>query len=133
MYLDYLDYLDYLVHFLLAELDGSHPMNFCCIDPSYAMERHAGKPKFKKKLRAGNSQAFDFIQPPGIFHGAFQLRKDVVWFGKMLLLFEAESKLDIGFKKHFCAFVSVVEEYDGQRRPDTLFIFLIVLGQLRST
>ncbi len=110
MYLDYLDYSDYLVRFLVAELDGSHPMVFCCIDPSYAMERHAGKPKFKKKLRVMNSQAFDFIQQPGISHGAFQLRMDNVWFCKLLLLFEVESKSDIGFKKHLCALVSVVEE-----------------------
>ncbi len=110
-------------------------MVFCCIDPSYARELHARKPKLKKKLRASNSQAFDFIQPlaPGVFHGAFQLRMDNVWFCKLLLLFEIESKSDISFTKHLCAFVSVVEEYDGQRRPGTLFNLLIVLRQLRLT
>ncbi len=50
VYLDYLDYLDYLVQFLVAELDGSHPLAFCCIDHSYAKQHHAGKPKFKKKI-----------------------------------------------------------------------------------
>jgi hypothetical protein len=60
--LEYLVYLDYLVQFLVAELDGSHPMVFCCIDPSYTKQHHAGNPKFKKKLRASNSQAFDFIK-----------------------------------------------------------------------
>jgi hypothetical protein len=103
-----------LVHILVAELDGNHPMVFCCIDPSYVMERHAGKPKFQKRLRASNSQAFDFIQPPGISHGAFQLRMDNVWFCKLLLLrlFEVEPKSDIDFKKHLCAFVLVTEEYN---------------------
>jgi hypothetical protein len=50
-----------LCSFFGSNLDGSNPIVFCCIDPSYAMECHAGKPKFKKKLRALNSQAFDFI------------------------------------------------------------------------
>jgi hypothetical protein len=68
----------------------------------------------------------------GIFHEAFQLRMDNVWFCKLLLLFEVESKSDIGFKKHLCAFVAVVEEYDGQRRPGTLFNLRIVLRQLRQ-
>jgi hypothetical protein len=41
-----------------------------------------------KELRGANSQDFVFIRPPGISHGAFELRMDNVWFCKTLLLFE---------------------------------------------
>ena len=34
-----------------------------------------------------------------------------------LLLFQVESKTDLGMKRHSCAFVSVMEEYTGPRRP----------------
>ncbi len=48
-----------------------------------------------KRLRASNRQDFVFIRPPGISHGALQLRMDNVWFCKVLLLFEIESKSDV--------------------------------------
>ena len=70
-----------------------------------------------KKLRKSNRQDFVFIRPPGISHGAFQLRMDNVWFCKILLLFQVESETDVGQKRHSCAFVSVLEEYSGHRRP----------------
>ena len=41
-----------------------------------------------KKLRSSNRQDFVFIRPPGISHGAFELRMDNVWFCKILLLFQ---------------------------------------------
>ena len=41
-----------------------------------------------------------------------QLRMDNVWFCKVLLLFEIESKSDIGLERHACAFISVMEEYN---------------------
>ena len=70
-----------------------------------------------KKLRKSNRQDFVFIRPPGISHGAFELRMDNVWFCKILLLFQVESKTDVGQKRHSCAFVSVLEEYSGHWRP----------------
>jgi hypothetical protein len=41
---------DYLDYFLEPELDGDQPVVFYYIDPCYAMERHAGKAKFKNKF-----------------------------------------------------------------------------------
>jgi hypothetical protein len=58
-----------------------------------------------------------FIRPPAISEGAFQLRIDNIWFCKLLPLFTIETKTDAGMKKHACAFVSVLEEYKGHRRP----------------
>ena len=60
-----------------------------------------------KKLRGSNRQDFVFIRPPGISHGAFELRMDNVWFS--------------------CAFVSVLEEYSGHWRPGELLILLMIL------
>jgi hypothetical protein len=47
----------------------------------------------------------------------FQLRIDNIWFCKLLLLFTIETKTDAGMKKHACAFVYVLEEYNDHRRP----------------
>ena len=80
-----------------------------------------------KKLRHSNRQDFVFIRPPGISYGAFELRMDNVWFCKILLLFQVESKTDLGLKRHSCAFVSVLEEYTGPRRPGELLILLMIL------
>jgi len=84
-----------------------------------------------EKLRASNRQDFVFIRPPGISHGAFQLRMDNVWFCKVLLLFQIESKTDLGWKRHSCAFVSVLEEYTGPRRAGELPRILRILSKLR--
>jgi len=69
------------------------------------------------RLRGVNRQDYVFIRPPGIPAGAFQLRMDNVWFCKVLLLFSFVSNNDNGRKQHDCAFVSVLEEYTGRRRP----------------
>ena len=42
---------------------------------------------------------------------------DTVWFCKVLLHFSCVSKDDNGSKLHECAYVSVLEEYKGRRRP----------------
>ena len=52
---------------------------------------------------------------------------DNVWFCKILLLFQVESKTDLSLKRHSCAFVSVLEEYTGPLRPGELLILLIIL------
>ena len=80
-------------------------------------QRISSWPFAVKKLRGANRQDFVFIRPPGISHSAFELRMDNVWFCKTLLLFEIESKTDLGLKRHTCAFVSVLEEYSGPRLP----------------
>ncbi len=56
-----------------------------------------------KKMRGANHQDCVFIRPPGISHGAFELRMDNIWFCKVLLLFQVESKADLGWKRHSCA------------------------------
>ena len=43
--------------------------------------------------------------------------KDTVWFCKVRLLFSCVSKDDNGSKLHEYAYVSVLEEYKGRRRP----------------
>ncbi len=79
-------------------------------------QRISCHPFEKKKLRGANRQDFVFIRPPGISHGAFALRMDNIWFCKVLLLFQIDSNTDLGWKRHSCAFVSVLEEYTGAQR-----------------
>ena len=93
-------------------------------------QRISSWPFAVKKLRGANRQDFVFIRPPGISHGAFELRMDNVWFCKILLLFQVESKTDHGLKRHSCAFVSVLEEYTGPRRPGDILSVLMVLRVL---
>jgi hypothetical protein len=73
--------------------------------------------KLPKKLQQTNRQDMVFISPPGISDGRFQLRINNVWFCKLLLLFKIDTKTDAGMKKLFCAFVSVLEEYNSHRHP----------------
>ena len=60
-------------------------------------------------------------------HKCLHYYLDNVWFCKILLLFQVESKTDVGLKRHSCAFVSVLEEYSGHRRPGELLILLMIL------
>jgi hypothetical protein len=80
----------------------------------------------KKILRGSNRQDYVFIRQPGIPHGAFELRMDNVWSCKVPLLFQVESNTDLGLKRHSYAFVTVLEEYSGPRRPGKLWRLLIV-------
>ena len=50
-----------------------------------------------------------------------------LWFCKILLLFQVESKTDLGMKRHSSALVSVMEEYTGPQRPGERLIPLILL------
>jgi hypothetical protein len=72
-------------------------------------------PFVPKKLQQTNRQDMVFTRPPGISDGAFQLRIDNVWCCKLLLLFKIDTMTDAGMKKHDCAFVSVLEEYNWHR------------------
>jgi hypothetical protein len=68
------------------------------------------------------------ICQPGISEGASQLRIDNIWFCKLRLLFTIETKTDAGIagmKKHACAFVSLLEEYKGHRRPGLHFMYIL--------
>jgi hypothetical protein len=50
-------------------------------------------------------------------HKCLHYYLDNVWFCKILLLFQVESKTDVGLKRHSCAFVSVLDKYSGHQRP----------------
>jgi hypothetical protein len=93
-------------------------------------QRISCHPFAKKQLRGANRQDFVFIRPPGISHGAFALRMDNSWFCKVLVLFQIDSNTDLGWKRHSCAFVSVLEEYTGARRPGNSIRLLTVLTVL---
>ena len=90
-------------------------------------QRISSWPFVLKKLQKSNRHDFVFIRPPGISNGAFNLRMDNIWFCKILLLFQVELKTDFGMKRHSCAFVSVMEEYTGPRRPGERLFLLIIL------
>ena len=70
-----------------------------------------------------------FIRPPEISDGAFQLRMDNIWFkfSKLLLLFKIHTKTDAGMQQHECAFVSVLEEYQGPRKAGHILHILHIL------
>ena len=53
-----------------------------------------------EKVQKSNHQDFVFIRPPGISNGAYNLRMDDIWLCKILLLFQVESKTDLGMKRH---------------------------------
>ena len=85
---------------------------------TYAGEQRVACWPFKgKTLQKSNRQDLVFVRPPGIDKGCFQLRIDNIWFCRVLFLFSFESRNDQGIKRHDCAFVSVLEEYNGVRRP----------------
>jgi len=77
-------------------------------------------PFANKMLRTANRQDFVIIRPPGTAPGSFRLSMDTVWFCRVLLLFSLASNDDVGCQPHNCAFVSVLEEYTGRRRPTWL-------------
>jgi hypothetical protein len=78
-----------LLHSTLAINHTKHP----------GEQRVSSYPFPNKKLRGSNRQDFIFIRPPGIAHEAFELRMDNVWYCKILLLFETESRTDDGMKR----------------------------------
>ena len=66
-----------------------------------------------------NRQDFVFFRPPGIEEGGFKLHPDIVWYGKVLLLFSVQARTDDNgtFEEFLCAFVSVLETM-GPRDAD---------------
>jgi hypothetical protein len=84
-------------------------------------------PFVPRKLQQTNRQDMVFIRPPGISDGAFQLRMDNIWFCKLLLLFKIHTKTDTGMQYLDCAYVSVLEEYKGHRKPGQIQHILHIL------
>lgn len=66
------------------------------------------------KFYGSNRMDTVFIRPPGISEGAFRLSPDNVWYCRVLLLFSAQVRTDAGDQEMECAFVSVMETYDGR-------------------
>ena len=95
----------------------------------YAGEQRVSCWPFKtKQLQKSNRQDMVFVRPPGIRKGEFRLSMDSVWYCKILFLFSFESASDHGSKQHDCAFVSVLEEYTGSRRPGCILsIFVLIV------
>jgi hypothetical protein len=78
-----------------------------------------------RQLQKSNRQDMVMVRPPGIDKGGFQLRMDNVWFCKVLFLFSFVSQNDLARKQHDCAFVSVLEEYKGRRRPGYIYQHIV--------
>ena len=63
-----------------------------------------------KPYRGGNRQDLVFARPPGARD--FRLSLETVWFFRVLLFFSFETETDTEIKRHECAFVSLLWEYD---------------------
>jgi len=50
-----------------------------------------------------------------------------VWFCKVLFPFSFVSQNNLARKQHDCAFVSVLEEYKGRRRPGSIYLHILYL------
>jgi len=80
-----------------------------------------------RQLQKSNRQDMVMVRPPGIDKGGFQLRIGNVWFCKVLFLFSFVSQNDQKRQQHDCAFVSVLEEYKGRRRPGCMYLHTFYL------
>jgi hypothetical protein len=80
-----------------------------------------------RQLQKSNRQDMVMVRPPGIDKGGFQLRIDNVWFCKVMFLFSFVSQNDQKRQQHDCAFVSVLEEYKGRRRPGCMYLHTFYL------
>jgi len=95
----------------------------------YAGEQRVACWPFKgKTLQKSNRQDLVFARPAGIDKGGFQLRIDNIWFCRVLFLFSFESRNHQGIKRHDCAFVSLLEEYRGRRRPGCIYMHILVVS-----
>lgn len=82
--------------------------------------------KNKKQSKSGHRQDLVFIRPPGTAkNSGYKVSMESVWFCKVLLLFSFETRTDTGIKKHECAFVSVMWEYEGNQRPGANIFYLL--------
>ncbi len=94
-------------------------------------QRVSSWPFAVRKSRGSNRQ--DFIRPPGIARGAFEGRMDNVCYCKLLLLSEIVWKTDAVFENHARAFLSVMEEYTGCRKPGIYEIYVTYATYLIHT
>jgi hypothetical protein len=87
-------------------------------------------PFVPRTLQRINRQDLVFIRPPGISDGTFQLRMDNIWFCNLLLLFKIHTTKDAGMQYHECAYVSVLAEYKGPRKPGHILLILHIIHVL---
>jgi hypothetical protein len=76
-----------------------------------------------KPYRGGNRQDLVFARPPGARD--FRLSLESVWFFRVLLLFSFETETDTEIKRHECAFVSLLWEYDEGRPGEKYLLSLL--------
>jgi hypothetical protein len=74
-------------------------------------------------IRGGNRQDLVFARPPGARD--FRLSMETVWFFRVLLLFSFETETDTEIKRHECAFVSLLWEYDEGRPGEKYLLSLL--------
>ena len=90
----------------------------------YPGEQHVCCWPFKgRQLQKSNSQDMVIDQSPAIHNGGFRLRINNVWFCKVLFHFTFVSQNNQARKQHNCAFVPVLEEYKGRRRPGCIYLY----------
>jgi hypothetical protein len=56
-----------------------------------------------------------------------------IWFCKILLLFKISTMTDNGMQQHECAYVSVLEEYNGPRKAGHILHILHILHIMHIT
>ena len=65
-----------------------------------------------KRYRTTNRQDLVFVRPPDAGKD-FRVSINTVWYCRVLLLFSFYTSTDSGIKRHDCAFVSLLWEYDA--------------------
>ena len=65
-----------------------------------------------KRYRKTNRQDLVFVRPPDAGKD-FRVSINTVWYCRDLLLFSFHTSTDSGIKRHDCAFVSLLWEYDA--------------------
>ena len=65
-----------------------------------------------KRFRKTNRQDLVFVRPPDACKD-FRVSINTEWYCRVLLLFSFYTSTDSGIKRHDCAFVSVLWEYDA--------------------
>ena len=85
-------------------------------------QRVLSHPFSNKKYRSTNRQDLVFVRPPDAGKD-FRLSINTVWYCRVLLLFAFQTSTDSGIKRHECALVSLLWEYDADP-PGSKFIWI---------
>jgi hypothetical protein len=74
-------------------------------------------------IGGGDRQDLVFARPPGARD--FRLSLETVWFFRVLLFFSFVTETDTEIKRHECAFVSLLWEYDEGRPGEKYLLSLL--------